>query len=176
MNRRSPFRSTIDLAARRRQRPVVERATFVLASLRAWRVAFPVESVERVLRAPRSGDAHASASEGVYYQGRVVPWAPPAFASVSTSGEDQSHVAGERVLIIRDQTRGDRWWALPVTAVHEVYAVETALVLPPSAALSPAPADQPSPAPLHAAVRGLFERHGQRVFVVDPVRLLVGTT
>lgn len=176
MSLRSPFRSTTNLVARRRQRPVVERATFVLASLRTWRVAFPVEFVERVLRAPRSGDMHALAPEGVHYQGRVVPWAPLAFASASASGEDPCHMAGERVLIIHDQTRGDRRWALPVTAVHEVYAVETALVLPPSAAPSPAPADQPSQEPLHAAVRGLFERHGHRVFVVDPVRLLVGTT
>ena len=176
MSLRSPFRSTTNLVARRRQRPVVERATFVLASLGAWRVAFPVESVERVLRAPRDGNPHAPAPEGVRYQGHVVPWARLAFASASANGEDQQHTAGERVLIIHDQTRGDRWWALPVTAVHEVYAVETALVLPPAAAGSPRPADQPSQEPLHAAVRGLFERHGQRVFVVDPVRLLAEAT
>lgn len=154
----SPFRSTANLAARRRQRPVIERATFVIVSLGTWRVGVPVESVERVLRTTTEALREA---DGVRYGERLVPWAPVRFTRAEpTSGDSTSR----RVLIVHDRGLGDRWWALKVEAVHEVYAIETALVLP------AAPAE--ARAPRHPAVRGMFDRHDHRVYVIDPVRLL----
>ncbi|HEY0928330.1 MAG TPA: chemotaxis protein CheW [Gemmatimonas sp.] len=159
----SRFRSVREIAgtgassrlARRRARPVVERSTFVIVSLGGERMAIAVESVERVVRP-------FSSLPVMLYDGRQLPYADlarPLGRTLRFGEGDQ-----RRVLVVRDGARdGERRWAVPVDAVHEVMAVETALVLPLAA-------DAPDVG--CEGVQAHFERHGQTVLVLDAVRIL----
>lgn len=152
----SPFRSTIAFASRRPTRPVVERSVFVIATADTRRVAIPVESVERVVRV-------AYAEHTVAFEGRQLPVRD--LARLLGVEDDVEHEAGpaSRLLIVRPHDLADSWFAVRVSTVHEVYAVETALVLP-------ATADSDH-SPLPPAIRGEFTRHEQRVWVLDLSRL-----
>lgn len=155
----SPFRSTVSLASRRKTRPVVERATFVIVSLGAMRWAIPVEVVERVLRV-------ADADQEVRWNDRVLPWADLSAGEWARQAEfdPQRH----RVLVVRGEQSGahGHCWAVPVHAVHEVYAIEAAL-------LEPSTRDDTADRSLPGlAVRATFERQGHRVYVIDVLRSL----
>lgn len=120
----SPFRSTHRVAARRRQRPLVERSTFVVASMAGAHVAFPVEQVVRVERLPAGTDA--------------------------------------RVLVVQAADAQGTPLTLAVDRVHEVLAIETALVQP---------VGERCTLSFAHAVRGCFRHMESTVWVVDATRL-----
>jgi chemotaxis signal transduction protein len=154
----SPFKSTRSLAARRRQRPVVERSTFVVVSIGPSRLAFPVEQVERVVRVGRDDDLGAEAT--VAHQGRAVR----VHCLAQRLGGETTRVDKEsRVLVVRADAVHHEPCAVRVDRVHEVVAIETALVQP-VAAQARAPFS-------HTAVRGQFEQAASTVWVVDANRL-----
>jgi chemotaxis signal transduction protein len=145
------FRSISNLATRRRARVAVERTSYVVVSLGTGHFALPVELVERVLRP--SHDIPMAV-----YGGHHLPFVDIAAPLGRTLGAGIA--AMRRVLVLHD---GDRWWAAPVDAVHDVVAIETATV----ALIDADDADA-----AHPAVRATFLRHAQRVLVIDPLRLL----
>lgn len=129
---------------------------FVIATAGARRVAIPVESVERVVRG-------ADAAHTVAFEGRQLPVRDLARSLGFEEGIDHEAEPVSRLLIVRPHDLADSWFAVRVSTVHEVYAVETALVLP-------AIADR-DPSPHPPAIRGEFTRHEQRVWVLDLSRL-----
>jgi chemotaxis signal transduction protein len=151
------FRSISGLASRRRSRPVVERATFVIISLGPTRLAVPVEWVERVLRsAPVPGHPVS------YGQRQLPPLDMAAALGVEPVGD---RLDTQRVLVMRHGPQADEWRAVVADVVHEVFAVETALLRPHNEYVG-------ASAPDHPAVRGVFVRHECPVWVLDPSRLL----
>lgn len=154
----SPFRSTAALGRRRRQRSVVERSTFVIASCGTRRVAIAVEWVERVLRPTEGG-------ETVLFGGTAVPVVDLA----SRLDEAAAPPAGPetRLLVVRLPRADTPLVALRVQAVHEVHAVETATVDTVAADL---PADSGEAAPPPAAC-GRFTCRDCAVWVLDLGRL-----
>jgi hypothetical protein len=154
MDTPSPFRSTTAFASRRQTRPVVERSVFVIASAGALRVALPVEWVERVVREP-------GAHETLRYGDRLLPVHELA-ACLGVEAVAPA-AADARLLVLRRLRAADQLFAVRVHAVHEVFAVETVLVLPVTTATEQAPQ--------HAVVRGVFPRLNQQVWVLDLARL-----
>lgn len=153
-----PFKSTRSVAARRRQRPLVERSSFVVASVGATRVALAVEQVDRVLRTATDGVADARAVS-VMHAGRAVP----VRGLATLLGRAERPVsAASRVLLVQTAERGE-YLAVRVDQVHEVCAIESSLVQP---------VDAHDGGPLaHAAVRGRFRQADAAVWVVDAARL-----
>lgn len=157
----SQFVSTSRLASRRRTRVVVERATFVVVMLGADRVALPVELVERIVRPSR--DALT-----VSFQGQILPVLDIATPLHRVLG--QGDAALRRVVVLRDDTAATPhherapWCAVPVDAVLEVCAVETALI---------APLASDAPDAMHRCARATFERQAMPVLVIDPRTLLM---
>jgi CheW-like domain len=152
------FRSISGLASRRRVRPAVERATFVVVAIGASRLAFPVEWVERVLR-------HTSTDFGpsIAYGSRALKVRDVATTLGLTIAADAGST--RRVLVLRDASPGADWCAAMVDTVHEVVAVEIALI-------RPVTDDDGADRPRHTAIRGVFERDAHEVWVLDPSRLL----
>jgi len=163
----SPFRTTTAFASRRRGRPVIERSTFVIATAGDRRVAIAVECVDRVMR--DTGDADVCS-----HAGRTLPLHDLAVSLGGLSGlADSTNAPGDRltvghpdarVLLVHPRAAGEAGYAVRVSAVHEVYAVESVLV-------EPATVDRPQ-AWVHPAVRGVFQRAGHPVWVIDLARLL----
>lgn len=147
----SPFRSTIALSRRRRQRPMVERSTFVIVSCGAQRLAIAAELVERVLRAP-------DAAETVPFAGAAVPVVDLATCLGAPMPPDGPET---RLLVVRLPRPDSPLLALRVQAVHEVHAVETATVEAPG----PGESDPPP------AACGRFTRRDLAVWVLDLGRL-----
>ncbi len=154
----SPFKSTLSVAARRRQRPVVERSSFVVASIGDVRVALPVEQVDRVVR-PAGGHVGDAPTGAVMHQRRQVP----VHGLAGLLGQSESPAtAATRILLVQAAERG-ACLAVRVDQVHEVCAVDTSLVQPVDAR-----GDGPI---VHAAVRGRFRQAEAAVWVVDTTRL-----
>lgn len=149
----SPFRSTRAFATRRRSRPLVERATFLITRIGRRRYAIPVEYVLRVLRP-------------VAATGAGKPDAPvQSLADLVGEDREGAESSGARVLAMRDDASRETavvYWQ--VAEVHEVFAVDIGLV-------RPITTDEPD-APRHAAVRGAFVRADHQVWVLDPLRVL----
>lgn len=152
------FRSISGLASRRRARPAVERATFVVAAIGASRLAFPVEWVERVLR-----NTTASADAPLAYGHRALRVFNVA-ASLGLTAAPETSLT-RRVLVLRDASLAADGCAVLVDSVHEVFAVEIAHIRP---VTDGATADIAR----HSAIRGVFERDAHEVWVLDPSRLL----
>lgn len=157
----SPFTSTLSVAARRRQRPVTERSTFVVASIGGTRVAFPVEQVERVVRPAAATDA---ATPSVMHAGRPVP----VYDLATLLGERASPVtAASRVLVVRIGDERGAPLGVRVAQVYDVFAIDTSLVQP---------VDAHGECPVtHAAVRGRFRQADADVWVIDATRLPKGS-
>ncbi len=147
----SLFKSTAMFAVRRRTVSTVERATFVCFSIGEQRLAGPVPLVDRVLRP--SGDA-----PGVSYEGRLLPYTDLATPLGLALGGGAASL--RRVLVAHVN---DRWWALPVDAVHDVVSVDASEVLPLPAVHGDAP---------RTGAIATFSRGGSTVLVLDLVRLL----
>ncbi len=147
----NPFKSTAMFAVRRRAVSTVERATFVCFSIGTHRLAGPVELIDRVVRVS-SDIGHVS------FEGRRLPYADLASALGLTHGGGDATL--QRLLVAHVS---DRWWALPVDAVHEVVSVDASDLLP-------LPVEH-----LDAHRTGViatFARGGKSVLVLDLVRLL----
>lgn len=164
----SPFRSTSGLAASRRVRPVVERTTFVVVSQGSARYAFPVHTVERVLR-HAAGVAHGGASSIAFANLTLVL---RDLASMLSLNEPPAFARASRVLVLRNDmshvasgTAASAFSAVSVDEVHDVLAVETALIEP------VLPSTRTIDAPSHPAVRACFVRNDEAVWVLDPARL-----
>jgi chemotaxis signal transduction protein len=150
------FRSISGLASRRRVRPIVERATFVVATLGEKRVAFPVEWVERVVRALPAHDGTVRVGDRqlvVREMATALGLQPITEAGATT-----------RILVLRNTSFAAESHAVVVNAVHEVYAVDIALI-------RPAHERGTHPAADHSAIRGVFERQSHTVWVLDPSRV-----
>lgn len=155
----SPFKSTLGVAARRRQRPVVERSTFVIVQVGGAPVAFPVEQVERVLRAVRWSDTVMHEGESVRVR---------QLATILTTGAGDVSHGEHRVLVLRAQRDTAARFAVAAHDVREVFAVETALVAPVTRTHA---ASEALPPLTHPAVRGRFDWRGETVWVLDAARL-----
>lgn len=155
----SPFKSTRSVAARRRQRPVVERSTFVVTSIGAVRVALSVEQVDRVVRMAAASEAGEQPAS-VMHQGRPVR----VYDLAELLGRSPlASNAASRVLVVQAAGGLGESFALRVDEVRDVCAIETSLVQPVDATLA---------VPLtHAAVRGWFRLADDTVWVVDASRL-----
>lgn len=151
------------LAARRRQRPVVERSTFVIASVGDVRVAMPVEQVERVLRSARADDSVAFADRTLAVYSLHTLLTGDSAPMRMTPHDAFDHAAEQRVLVVHTRQQQEPLMAVRVDGVHDVSAIETALVRPLAAQ-----GDGPY---CHAAVRGCFDRDDLVVWVLDTVRL-----
>jgi CheW-like domain len=152
------FRSISGLATRRRARPAVERATFVVVALGTSRLAFPVEWVERVLH-------HAGVDVGAPLSYGARTLTVRSVATMLGLSPSADALATRRVLVLRDAAMSAHWCAALVDSVYEVVAVDIALIRPIT--------DQPHVGSAqHAAIRGVFEREGHEVWVLDPARLL----
>lgn len=143
---------------------MVERATFVVVSQGSARYAFPVHTVERVLR-HTAGVSPGGASSIAYANLTLVL---RDLATMLTLNEPKAVAQRARVLVLRHDVSSytnAELSAVSVDDVHEVLAVETALIepVPPSAT--------PSDAPRHPAVRACFVRNDEPVWVLDPARL-----
>lgn len=160
----SPFRSTSGLAARRRVRPVVERATFVVVSLGSARYAFPVHTVERVLR--HSAGVSPGGASSIAYANLTLVLRD--LATMLSLDEPPAVALTARVLVLRldvSRSTNAELSAVSVDDVHEVLAVETSRIEPVS------PLATISDAPRHPAVRACFIRNHEPVWVLDPARL-----
>jgi chemotaxis signal transduction protein len=164
----SPFRSTSGLAARRRVRPIVERATFVVVSQGSARYAFPVHTVERVLR--HSGGASQGGASSIAFANLTLVLRD--LASMLSLNEPPAFARTARVLVLRNDMSRDTsgasattFSAVAVDEVHDVLAVETALIEPVMAST------RTIDAPGHPAVRACFVRNDEPVWVLDPARL-----
>lgn len=142
---------------------MVERSTFVIATAGDRRVAVPVEYVDRVVR-------DANATTGLAFGGRTLPVHDLAVALGASCWQGGAREAGDpshtdaRLLVVHPRAGLVNACAVRVNAVHEVFAVESALV-------EPATVDRPY-AWVHSAVRGVFLRTGAPVWVVDLARVL----
>jgi len=151
---RPQFRSTASFTRRTRTTTVVERATFVLFSIGGKRFAAPVEVVDRVER-PTAAMFAAHDGCRAPETGLFLDIAAPLGVALGT-GEATSR----RVLVVTLPHGACR---IPVDAVHEVAAIDAALVLP---------LDRDDPSHESAELRARFERQEAWVYVVDLVRLL----
>ena len=157
------FRSTAAFASRARSAaPVVERATFVTFSLGGWRLAAPVETVERVLpcdNSVRDGGTHVS------YGGVSVPLVDLA----AKLGGALRHSDASRVLILKLPAG---WLAAVVDEVHEVAVVDAALISTPSRRNSDESNDRAGESDLPPGVQGLFVQRDRETLVLDVGRAL----
>lgn len=161
------FRSTAALSVRqRRTAPHVDRATFVVFTLGAHRLAAPVESVERVLRPPARPVAQSPDAQGidtrdrgastVGYSGRAVPvLSLETGLCLPASGASS---AARRTLILQVH---DVLVAAEVDAVLEVVTIDVAAV----------EGIDEAGAALTGA-RGRFVRHGHEVIILDVLRVV----
>ncbi|GAB1341581.1 chemotaxis protein CheW [Gemmatimonas sp.] len=163
----SPFRTITAFASRRRARPVIERSTFVIATAGERRVALAVECVDRVMRTTGAASVLSPAGRTlpVHDLSDMLGGAPlPTTAADAPAFTHAGARLDTRVLLVHPHAGHGTESAVRVSAVHEVYAVESVLV-------EPANVDTPH-AWVHSAVRGVFQRAGYPVWVIDLARLL----
>lgn len=148
------FRSTAAFTPKMRATlPTIERATFVIFSLGGHRFGAYVEAVERVLRATRSDEVNVS----VRHAGLDVP----VLSLAHTLAVKASPSNTSRLLVI---VVGSRWVAVEVDVVHEVAAIDAATVRP--------LVSDGSRAYVPTGGRGVFQRAGHDVLVIDVARMI----
>lgn len=161
------FRSTASFTLRQRQvAPAIDRATFVIFSLGGLRFAAPVEAVERVLRDIPACDL-VSRESYVAHGGRQVK-SVDVRRSLGVSAAPDNNTT-HRTIIFAVQ---GVWVAVVVDAVYEVATIDTATVRALSGEVSAPWASLSADNAWPTGARGLFNRHGHDVLVLDMVRVM----